>query len=129
MTPLPKAKILIVDDDSAVVDMLEKFFSRRGYQTVSTQNSSQVVDEVKKNQPSVVLLDVFMPGKNGLMVLAEIRRRCPDVGVIMVTAVDHEDIEAKALKLGAAGYVRKPFDLDYLEKVVLQKIRGFGQNG
>lgn len=116
-------KVLIVDDEPVIVNLLQKFLTQKGYQTITASSGEEALKRVREDSPSLVLLDVYMPGKTGIEVLREIKQFQPTLGVIMVTAASDEGVGRKALELGAFDYVSKPFDLEYLEKVVWWKVK------
>ena len=116
-------KVLIVDDEPVIVNLLQKFLTQKGYETITASSGEEALKRVREDSPALVLLDVYMPGKTGIEVLREIKQLQPNLGVIMVTAASDEGIGRRALELGAFDYVSKPFDLEYLEKVVLWKVR------
>lgn len=117
-----KTKILVVDDEEGVRDFLAKFFIRKGYETITARNGNEAIALVETEKPSVVLLDVTMPGMDGVLTLKKIREIDPDVGVVMATGMADEQLAQETAQLGAYAYVLKPFDLKYLELVVLTKL-------
>ncbi len=117
-----KGKILVVDDDVMVRNFLERFLSKKSYQVDTAENGNQAIEIIKKERPHLVLLDIKMPAMNGIDVLKEIKKIDPSVGVIMITALQEEEIAQEAMRLGADDYICKPFDIDYLENSVLAKI-------
>ncbi len=117
-----KGRILIVDDETDITDFLAAFFRMKQY-TPEVANSGKVaVEKLQSFKPHIILLDVRMPGMDGIETLRAIREVDKDVGVIMVTAVQEISIGREALKLGAADFVTKPIDLEYLETTVMVKI-------
>ncbi|MBI4455119.1 MAG: response regulator [Acidobacteria bacterium] len=130
--PIPRAqladsqtgsKVLVVDDDPAIVDMLKKFLMEKDYEVITAYNGFDALEKVSQHHPKVVLLDIYMPGKSGLAVLKEIRDCDKDIGVIMVTGVSDEAVGRQALSSGAFDYIIKPFDLNYLEEVLWWKLQ------
>ncbi len=117
------SKILVVDDEPVIVNLLKKFLEKKNYDVVTASNGMEAIEKVKGEKPKVVLLDIYMPGKSGLEVLKEIKQYDKKIGVIMVTAVTDEAVGRNALDLGAFDYIIKPFDLDYLEKVLWWKLK------
>ena len=115
-------KLLIVDDEVEICDFLQAFFEEREYQVVTANSGLQAIEEVGKNNPSVVLLDVQMPGMDGLSALKEIKAKFPKTKVIMVTAIETREKIENAIRLGADNYITKPLSLEYLEKDVQEKI-------
>ena len=115
-------QLLVVDDESEICDFLKVFFEEREFQ-VRTANSGQAaLAEVEKLQPQIVLLDVHMPGMDGMSTLREIKKRYPAIKVIMVTALETREKIEEAMRLGADNYITKPLSLEYLEKDVQEKI-------
>ncbi|MBI3940997.1 MAG: response regulator [Acidobacteria bacterium] len=116
-------KVLVVDDEPVIVNLLREFLTRKDYEVVTASNGIEALEKVKQEDPSVVLLDINMPGKNGLDVLKEIKAYNQNIGIIMVTALSDQAIGSDALRRGAFDYITKPFDLDYLEKVLWWKLQ------
>lgn len=117
-----KGRILIVDDEHDIGDFLSTFFELKEYETQVAQSGKEALEKLKSFHPHVILLDVRMPEMDGIETLKKIREFDSEVGVIMVTAVHEVNIGREALKLGAADFVTKPIDLDYLETTVMVKL-------
>jgi diguanylate cyclase (GGDEF)-like protein/PAS domain S-box-containing protein len=111
MNPRPN-RILIVDDNEMNRDMLARRLERKGYQVAMAEGANQMMELVKNDSPDLVLLDIEMPGINGLEGLRMIRElRSPlELPVIMVTARSQSEDIVKALSMGASDYVTKPID-------------------
>ena len=116
------AKVLVVDDEPAAVELLVEFLSSKGYEVLTATNGEEALQRVKEDRPHLVLLDIRMPKMDGMEVLRRIREIDAEMGVIMVTAVNEEDVGRKALELGAFDYIVKPLDLKYLERSLWYKI-------
>lgn len=116
-------RILVVDDEMNVIRLLEKFLTSKDYDVCTAADGSTAVEKVIKLKPQIVLLDILMPGMNGVDTLRKIKKAEPDTAVIMVTAVGDEEIARDCLRLGAFDYITKPIDLDYLETCLLVKMR------
>lgn len=103
-------KILIVDDEKAIVDILNHNLVREGYTTTQAFDGEQAVEMAKTEKPDLILLDVMLPKKDGFSVCKEIRQTS-NVPIIMVTA--KEDVVDKiiGLELGADDYITKPFSV------------------
>ena len=101
-------KVLIADDDVNVHQSLNVYFKREGYQTMSAYEGEEALRMAKNYKPDMILLDIMMPKKDGLVVCREIRRES-DVPIIMLTAKDEEFDKLLGLELGADDYVTKPF--------------------
>ncbi len=120
--PYGNNKIMVVDDDVSVSSLIKDFFAKKGYEVITAGNGRDALDKLNKEHPIVVLLDVRLPGMDGLLILKRIREIDSKVGVIMVTGIKDDETFEEAKKLGAYEYIVKPFDLDYLETCVLVRI-------
>jgi DNA-binding response OmpR family regulator len=101
--------VLIVDDDPAVRDMLAEYLSSHGYEVQQADDGSAMRAEIERHPPDVVLLDVRLPGEDGLSLARYLRERY-DLGIIMVTAAGEVIDRVVGLEIGADDYVTKPFD-------------------
>jgi DNA-binding response OmpR family regulator len=111
-------KILVVDDDLEVRMATRDFLSSKGYEVVVAEGGREALRLLDASPPDVVLLDVAMPDMDGMETLKRIVAAHPAIPVIMVTANADIEITSKVLQLGAADYVPKPFDLDYLDQAI-----------
>jgi len=114
--------VLIVDDEENIIQLLTHFFKSKGYRTLSADNGETAITILERENPQIVLLDVMMPGMDGLVTLKKMRAINPDVGVVMVTGNVNEQIAKEASSLGCYHYVLKPFDFKYLELVVMSRL-------
>jgi two-component system, chemotaxis family, CheB/CheR fusion protein len=114
--------ILVVDDDEPVAKLLAEYLARRGYRTQTALSGEAALASVKQAPPDLVLLDVYMPGINGVEVLRYLRNAHPAVGVIMLTASQEEPLLQTALDLGAFDVLCKPVDLAQVELAVMVKL-------
>ena len=117
-----KKKILVVDDERAVCNMLKKFLAKSGYDASTALSGKEAIKRVKKEKLHIVLLDIKMPEMDGIKTLKKIKEIDNEVGIVMITAVKEDEIGRKCLELGAYDYITKPLDLDYLETVLLTKL-------
>lgn len=118
-----ESKILIVDDDKAVLDFLGRFLKQKGYRHIqSVKTAKEALKAIEKDDIKLILLDIRLPDMNGIEVLHRIKKMKKKIGVIMITAFPDEEMGKEALKEGACDYILKPFNLDYLELCVLTKI-------
>jgi DNA-binding NtrC family response regulator len=118
-----ETKILVVDDDKAVRDFLGRFLKTAGYtQIFLAADGQEALDAIKKDDIRLVLLDIKLPGMNGIEVLKKIKEINKNIGVIMITGFPDESLAEEAMKQGAYDYIVKPFDLAYLKLSVLTKI-------
>ena len=121
---MPTRKVLVVDDEDDVRLFLEDFLSERDLRVQSAHNGEAALKKVDEMMPDVVLLDIMMPGMNGIECLRRIKLKHPQINVIMLTALKDEDNVEKARKLGAHDYIVKPFSLDYLEQELTKLLEG-----
>jgi DNA-binding response OmpR family regulator len=123
-------KILVVDDDQEVRMATRDFLTSKGHEVTLAEDGVQALKLLATVKPDVVLLDVAMPEMDGMETLRRIVAGYPNLPVIMVTANADIEITSKVLQLGAADYVPKPFDLDYLEQAInIQLSSGRGAGG
>lgn len=111
-------KILVVDDEREVRLVIRDFLTSRGYDVTLAENGVAALAALDQSQPDVVLLDMAMPEMDGLETLKRIAALYPNLPVIMVTVNADIETTSKVLQAGAADYVPKPFDLDYLDQAV-----------
>jgi DNA-binding response OmpR family regulator len=115
-------KLLIVDDEIEICEFLKSFFEDRDYRVAVAHDGVMAFEQVGIFKPDVVLLDIQMPGLDGLQALKKIKEQYPKMKVIMVTAVETQEKIEEAMRLGADNYITKPLSLEYLEKDVQDKI-------
>lgn len=116
------ASILIVDDEPEIGLMVGEFLRRRGYHVQTAENGEQALDLIRTKSPDLVLLDIYMPGINGVEVLRRIQQIDPNIGVIMLTACQEEALLKTALDIGAFDVQYKPVNLDQLALAVTVKL-------
>ncbi|MBU1125596.1 MAG: response regulator [Candidatus Omnitrophica bacterium] len=114
--------ILLVDDEAAIRMVLRKFLESKGYKVQEAENGEKAVEIAQAQKFSAVLLDMNMPGIDGLETLQRLLKIDPQLGVLMVTADQDDEKVKKALELGAYGYALKPFDFLYLELILVSKL-------
>lgn len=115
-------KLLVVDDERDIRELIGKFFEERGYDVSLAADANEALEKVKETHPHLVFLDIRMPGMSGLEVLPLIKEKEPIIKVIMITAFNDPQIIEQAKKLGASDYITKPFSFDYLQTTVLGKV-------
>ena len=116
------SKILIVDDEIEICEFLGEYFKDRHYEVVTASSGIDALQKVTNENPQILLLDIKMPGVDGLQVLREVKMKNPKIKVIMVTATESNDDISEAFKLGADNYITKPLSLEELERDVKEKI-------
>ena len=108
------AKILVIDDEQGIRDLLETLLRRKGYDVVLAANGQKGLEVFRRERPDVVVLDLNMPGMDGLTVLQEIRNLNPSQPVIILTGVGTAEEEQQVRALGVTEYVEKEFSLHRL---------------
>ncbi len=108
-------KLLLVEDNVALQTTLQRSFERRGIQVVLCGDGNRALDRWRASVPDVVLLDLNLPGEDGLSVLARARQEGLDTPVLILTARGTVGDRVLGLNTGADDYLAKPFDLDELE--------------
>ena len=101
-------KVLVVDDEKPIADILKFNLEKEGYQVVVAHNGDDAIELAEKENPDLILLDIMLPGKDGNEVCREIRKT-QTMPIIMLTAKDDEIDKVLGLELGADDYVTKPF--------------------
>ena len=111
---MKKLKLLLVDDEKEFVETLADRLRMRDLEASIARDGEEALSAVKKEEPDVIVLDVKMPGIDGIEVLRRVKDAYPDVEVIILTGHGSEKDEEAARSLGAFDYVKKPADLDKL---------------
>ena len=111
-------KILVVDDERDIRDGSERILTRKGYKVTTASNGEEALRYVEETQFAIVLLDLKMPGMDGLEVLRQIRETHPDTLVIVITGYATIETAIEAMKRGAYDFMPKPFKPDQLRIVV-----------
>src|SRR5512138_1858925 len=114
--------VLIVDDEFSMRDSLVHWFEKDGYRTGSAQDGREALQRLDEQDWDAVLLDIKMPGMDGLELQRRIREVDPDLPIIMITAFASVDSAVEALKEGAFDYVTKPIDPDELSHLVQRAV-------
>src|SRR3954463_11501414 len=102
-------RVLIVDDDPSVREVLSDYLSQHGYEVALAASGEAMRAELERALPAVLLLDIGLPGEDGLTLARFVRERY-DVSIIMVTGADHVVDRVAGLEVGADDYIAKPFD-------------------
>ena len=115
---MEKIKILLVDDEQEFVETLSERIRMRDHDSEVALDGEQALKKMDDDLPDVVVLDLKMPGMDGMEVLRKIRKAYPKVQVIMLTGHGSEKDEEEARKLGAFEYLQKPVEIETLMKKV-----------
>ncbi len=118
MTPHDRPRVLLVDDEENFATALASRLSRRGCAVTTVFSGSAALAELDRSEVDVVILDLQMPGMNGLDVLREIRRRHPAVATILLTGHGNVPAGVAGLGLGALDFLQKPVAIDALASAV-----------
>ncbi len=113
-----KTRVLVVDDEPSMCNYLRTILGQYGYHAISVQTGDDAIRQLAVFQPTLVLLDVLMPGKDGLRTLEEIKAARPEVSVIMLSGHGQAKTIVKAMKLGASEFLNKPFDPEELNLTI-----------
>jgi two-component system alkaline phosphatase synthesis response regulator PhoP len=113
-------KILIADDEPDILEIIQYNLQNEGYEVVAVKNGNEAIDQAKKFQPDLIILDIMMPGKNGIEVcnLLRMQPAYNETLIIFLTALSDEGTEVKGLETGADDYLTKPIS----PKILLSKV-------
>ena len=126
-TPEKGGRVMVVDDDHQIVKLLEDFLRQKKHEVRAVSSGEEALDVLKNSsyQPDVILVDIKLPGMDGLMTLKKIRKLDSEIKIIVITGTDEITLKQQALELGALECCLKPFDLEHLELTI--RIRGMGR--
>jgi len=127
-----KEKILIVEDEKDIVKMLDYNFKKEGFRTISAYDGEDALDLASREHPDLIILDLMLPGMDGLEVCRELKRESntASIPIIMLTAKSQESDKVVGLELGADDYITKPFsprELVARIKAVLRRVKEKGK--
>lgn len=111
----PRARILVVDDDDGVTSVVKRALERDGYDVATASSGDEALRLVPDYRPDALVLDILMPGTDGVTLAKRLRAERPDTGILMVTAKDAAADQITGLDAGADDYLVKPFSLQVLE--------------
>jgi DNA-binding response OmpR family regulator len=118
-------RVLLVDDDTEIVDSMRTVLESRGYDVIVARDGNQGLVMAEQENPDLVVLDMMMPKRSGFLVLEKLRRSRPvPMRVIMITANEGSRHKAYAEMLGVDDYIRKPFAMDRLLESVDRLLAG-----
>ena len=113
--------ILIIDDNPDDQTHMSEILKEEGYETLAAAMGPEGIDLCREKDPDLIMLDLVMPDMNGIEVLREFKKEFPAIPVVMCSAAGLEQVVALALRVGAAGYIVKPYE----RETVLQSIKGY----
>lgn len=111
---MPMNSVLVVDDEPDVLEITAHFLAGKGFAVTRAANGAEALRQAAASVPEVVLLDISMPGMDGIAVLGELKKKYPATEVIMITANAEVDTAITCMKSGAYGYLMKPIDFNHL---------------
>jgi two-component system nitrogen regulation response regulator NtrX len=114
VTPVAAERVLIVDDEKNIVTSLEGILSDEGYQVSSAADGLGALEKIQQDPPDLILLDIWLPGMDGIEVLKTVKNFHPEIEVLVMSGHGTIDTAVKATKLGACDFIEKPFSLDQL---------------
>ena len=115
-------KVLIVDDEPDFCDVLRDILRSKGFEVAIALSGEEALPAYMQEKPDMVLLDIRMPGMDGLETLRELKVLDQGANVFMVTAVEKDELAKQAMNEGAFDYIIKPVDHNYLELVLMTKL-------
>lgn len=119
------AKILVVDDEPAIVDVLTRFLSREGYSVITAANGLEALERVRQDPPDLILLDVTMPVLDGFAVCQQLKedQRTALIPITMLTGLDDREHRTRGIEAGADDFLTKPFEQSILRARIRSQLR------
>ena len=114
--------ILVVEDEAIMRESLRDWLTESGYQVATVENGEEALETITEQDFGLLILDLRLPGKDGLHVLKEARARRPELRGIIITAYPSLETAVEAMKGGAVDYLAKPVDLNQLEKLIQETL-------
>jgi DNA-binding NtrC family response regulator len=111
-------RIYLVDDDDLILSMLSRTLEKEGFEIRTETGAADLAERIVSWNPDVVLLDINLPGQNGMETLKTLKADAPAIEVIMLTADDTAETAVRAMKIGAWDYLTKPFNMDEVKIVI-----------
>jgi len=115
---LPQERILVVDDETNIANSLKEILSDEGYDVSVTEDGLNALDMIQSDPPDLLLLDVWLPGMDGIEVLKTVKTYHPEIEVLVMSGHGTIDTAVKATKLGAFDFIEKPFSMNSLTQSV-----------
>ena len=117
---LDTAKVLVVDDEPEITEIVESFLTEAGYKVAIANSGTDAIKRAKEFKPDVILLDIMMPGTDGYSVCQQLKKdpHFANTPVIFLTGKDREDDMGRSFKAGGDMYIKKPFSCERLLEIV-----------
>ena len=122
MATKKKRKVLIVEDEAVVRESVRDWLTEDGYDVDVAENGEEALEKIKKEEFGVVVLDLKLPGIDGLQVFEHAKELKPKTKGVIITAYPSEETRAKARRLGLLDYLSKPFKVEDLEKLIIEAL-------
>jgi two-component system, NtrC family, response regulator PilR len=116
-------KILVVDDEKSILEFLEIMLSREGFSVEVVSDAKAAMEKIKAHRFDIVITDISMPGMNGIELLGHVKQQSNDSAVIIMTAHGSTGSAVEAMKLGAADYLTKPFEIEEMKIAIQAALR------
>jgi len=120
LTGADKKRVLVIDDDKEVVEVISRFLKRKGYVTQSAFTGFESGRKVEKFSPGIVLLDIKLPGINGIEICKNIKKKNENIKVVVMTGYPTKENKRKMFRARASEFLTKPIDLKILEKAIMR---------
>jgi CheY-like chemotaxis protein len=117
LTPNP-IRILVVDDKKVIHDFFDITLGYYGHQITVVHNPAEVIKLVKEQKFDIAFVDMVMPEKDGIAVLKDIKNICPELPIVMMSGYSIQEQKDEAIRLGAKGCLKKPFEVEDIRKVI-----------
>jgi len=117
---MEKQKMLVIEDEDIMREALFDYFSHGGHKVDTARDGEKDLEKLNFKDYNVMIIDLKLPGRDGISVLREVKEKNPRAKVIIITAYPSVETEEKALQHGALNYLPKPFELSYLETLIRQ---------
>ena len=122
--PPRRGRILVVDDETSITDLLVEFLGEMQFDVVAAHSGREALERLGSETADAILLDLHMPGMDGMETLRQIRARGAHPPILMITGNDDLAVAREALSLGAFDHILKPIDFDYLGRAVVKMLGG-----
>ncbi|HSE42257.1 MAG TPA: sigma-54 dependent transcriptional regulator, partial [Acidobacteriota bacterium] len=110
--------ILVIDDEKSMRDFLAIMLKKEGYQVTLAENGKTALNAINKNVFDVIISDIRLPDSDGLELLRQSKKISPDTDFILITAYASTETAVEAVKIGAADYIYKPFDIEEMKIII-----------
>jgi DNA-binding NtrC family response regulator len=120
-------RALIVDDDPIVLDSCRRVFEAEGFEACLVPSADKALEVMKKNIFDILLIDVKMPERDGMYLMREVKKKWPEVPIVVMSGYPTPETIADGFQLGAAEFIAKPFTPDELLTLILQVLHKGGK--